>query len=93
MLKLVTIALAVWLLAGSALAGDGFARGDAPQKRAKTLASFSLVGADLAVTAKGRRAAAVTADRYAEMRKEAAMAKAFGGEPPAYVTFDVSLSF
>lgn len=60
----------------------------------KTLAVFDVVGADVSVVATGRLAFVDTRQRGVDLEEALEMGKVMPGYPqPAYVTFDLKLSF
>lgn len=88
------------LLCGTSPAAAEPARADptyliganAPQP--KELTTFTLAGADLSLIATGRFAAADTGRGNQALEEALEMAKVLPGYPqPAYVTFDLKLSF
>jgi hypothetical protein len=81
--------------AESALADPTFAPGSGEYVyHPATLASFSLAGADIAFTAVGRTSRLDTQKRVDDLNEAQAFSKVFPGYPqPAYVTFQLNLSF
>lgn len=81
--------------AESAHADPGFAARSASfAYRPAKLAAFTLAGADIAFTAVGRNARLDTQRRIDDLHEAQAFSKVFPGYPqPAYVTFQMNLSF
>ncbi len=94
--------LAAWAALAAARAEAEPASADPTYTRAErnsaahphTLTAFNVAGANLAVIATGRLAFADTRQRSADMEEAIEFGKVMPGYPqPAYVTFDLKLSF